>query len=132
MTNRPIANAFNITNKQGAGAEWNEVGAAFPHNDGNGFNIPLEVIPSTSKITLRYNHTLGESALRTQALIAYAVISRGQTTFWRPIGTATPHADNKGHTLDVFAYPKDGNIVVRAFKEDRIATPDVDQEVEAA
>lgn len=34
---------------------WTRIGAAFPHKDGNGFNVVLECIPVDGKITLRTN-----------------------------------------------------------------------------
>jgi hypothetical protein len=32
---------------------WTRIGAAWPHKDGNGFNLQIEVVPFDGKITLR-------------------------------------------------------------------------------
>ena len=32
---------------------WTRIGAAWPHNDGNGFNIQIDIVPLDGKITLR-------------------------------------------------------------------------------
>lgn len=34
-------------------AIWTRIGSAWPHHDGNGFNIQIEVVPLDGKITLR-------------------------------------------------------------------------------
>lgn len=32
---------------------WTKIGAAFPHHDGNGFNIALDALPVNGRIVLR-------------------------------------------------------------------------------
>lgn len=32
---------------------WTKIGAAFPHRDGNGFNIVLEALPVSGRVVLR-------------------------------------------------------------------------------
>lgn len=36
-------------------ASWFKVGVAFPHNDGNGFDINLDAVPVTGRAVLRLN-----------------------------------------------------------------------------
>ena len=40
---------------EGAGdtAFWTKIGAAWPHQDGKGFNIQLECVPLDGRVTLR-------------------------------------------------------------------------------
>ncbi|MGH7242377.1 MAG: hypothetical protein ACREJD_03045 [Phycisphaerales bacterium] len=34
-------------------AFWTRIGAAWPHNDGNGFNVQIDMVPLDGRITLR-------------------------------------------------------------------------------
>jgi len=34
-------------------SKWREIGVAFPHNDGKGFDILYDVLPLNGRITLR-------------------------------------------------------------------------------
>jgi hypothetical protein len=34
---------------------WLKVGVAFPHKDGNGFDIKLDAVPVTGRVVLRAN-----------------------------------------------------------------------------
>jgi hypothetical protein len=53
-TQQPAFTAFAVT-KRGEGQDdwWTNIGAAFPHGDGQGYNIVLQTIPLDGKIVLR-------------------------------------------------------------------------------
>ena len=39
--------------KDGDKSFWTRIGAAWPHNDGKGFNLQLDCIPLTGRLTVR-------------------------------------------------------------------------------
>ena len=45
--------AYQVRDREGNKAFWTRIGAAWPHNDGNGFNIQLDCVPLDGRITLR-------------------------------------------------------------------------------
>ena len=45
--------AYNVTDREGKKSKWREIGVAFPHNDGKGFDILYDVVPLSGRITLR-------------------------------------------------------------------------------
>lgn len=45
---------------EGEKAHWTKVGAAWPHQDGNGFNITLSAVPLSGRIVLRTRKEAGE------------------------------------------------------------------------
>ncbi|MDP0500864.1 MAG: hypothetical protein Q7P63_12275 [Verrucomicrobiota bacterium JB022] len=47
-----IANSVR-ENSQTGKAHWTEIGVAFPHEDGQGFNLVLNALPMERKIVLR-------------------------------------------------------------------------------
>lgn len=49
---RPAYDAFLIDGK-GKAAFWTKIGAAWPHDDGQGFNLQLIAVPFTGRIALR-------------------------------------------------------------------------------
>lgn len=52
----PTHVAYHVRELQGRKekkAIWTRIGSAWPHHDGNGFNIQVEVVPLDGKITLR-------------------------------------------------------------------------------
>jgi len=53
-SNKPAYIAYHVRNndEQGEGF-WTRIGATFPHKDGKGFNLLLDVFPLDGKITLR-------------------------------------------------------------------------------
>jgi hypothetical protein len=53
-TQQPAFTAFAVT-KRGEGQDdwWTNIGAAFPHGDGLGYNIVLQTLPLDGKIVLR-------------------------------------------------------------------------------
>jgi hypothetical protein len=51
---KPAYIAYSVRNndEQGEGF-WTRIGAAFPHKDGKGFNLLVDVFPLDGRITLR-------------------------------------------------------------------------------
>jgi hypothetical protein len=46
--------AYNVTERgDGKKSKWREIGVAFTHKDGKGFDILFDVVPLSGKITLR-------------------------------------------------------------------------------
>jgi hypothetical protein len=45
--------AYQIRDREGSDGFWTRIGAAWPHRDGKGFNIQLDVAPLDGRITLR-------------------------------------------------------------------------------
>lgn len=52
-TKAPSHIAYQIREREGSSGFWTRIGAAWPHKDGNGFNIQLESVPLDGRITLR-------------------------------------------------------------------------------
>ncbi len=50
---QPSHRAYVVVKRDGADDFWINVGAAFPHQDGNGFNVVLQALPVDGKIVLR-------------------------------------------------------------------------------
>jgi hypothetical protein len=50
-----------FTDKQGEERnQWHNVGVAFPHEDGDGFNVQLDALPVTGKLILRVRKAKAE------------------------------------------------------------------------
>lgn len=49
---RPAYDAF-VVDGDGNEAFWTKVGAAWPHDDGQGFNLQLTALPITGRVALR-------------------------------------------------------------------------------
>ena len=45
--------AYHVRNREGGEGFWTRIGSAWPHTDGNGFNIQIETVPLDGRITLR-------------------------------------------------------------------------------
>ena len=45
--------AYQVRDREGKKGIWTRVGSVWPHTDGKGFNIQLEVVPLDGRITLR-------------------------------------------------------------------------------
>jgi hypothetical protein len=46
--------AYHVRDRgEGKKGFWTRIGSAWPHADGNGFNIQIEVVPLDGRITLR-------------------------------------------------------------------------------
>lgn len=63
---QPSHRAYVVVKRDGADDFWINVGAAFPHQDGNGLNVVLQALPVDGKIVLRVpqdeaeQHTRGD------------------------------------------------------------------------
>ena len=50
----PTHRAYVVTERKGSDkASWKEIGAAWSHEDGQGFNIVLQALPVSGEIVLR-------------------------------------------------------------------------------
>ncbi len=45
--------AYQVRNNDGQKGIWTRIGGAWPHSDGQGFNILLDALPIDGRITLR-------------------------------------------------------------------------------
>jgi hypothetical protein len=52
-TQQPTYQAYTVVKREGADDFWLNIGAAFMHQDGDGFNIMLQALPINGKIVLR-------------------------------------------------------------------------------
>jgi hypothetical protein len=52
-TRKPSYIAYSIRDREGKDSKWTEIGVAFPHKDGKGFDILFEVVPLNGRITIR-------------------------------------------------------------------------------
>ncbi len=50
---KPPYIAYSVREREGKDSKWTEIGVAFPHKDGKGFDILYEVVPLNGRITLR-------------------------------------------------------------------------------
>jgi hypothetical protein len=44
---------YQVRDREGQKAIFTRIGAAWPHKDGNGFNIQIEAVPLDGRLTLR-------------------------------------------------------------------------------
>jgi len=49
----PTHVAYQVRDREGKKGIWTRIGSAWPHADGRGFNIQIEVVPLDGRITLR-------------------------------------------------------------------------------
>jgi hypothetical protein len=49
----PTHRAYSVIKREGQDDFWLNLGLAFPHKDGNGFNIVLQAFPLDGKVVLR-------------------------------------------------------------------------------
>lgn len=49
----PTHVAYQVRDREGGKSFWTRIGSAWPHGDGQGFNIQLECVPLDGRITLR-------------------------------------------------------------------------------
>jgi hypothetical protein len=55
---KPNFIAYNVIDRgEGKKSNWREIGVAFTHKDGKGFDILFDVVPLSGKITLRAPET---------------------------------------------------------------------------
>jgi hypothetical protein len=52
-TKAPSHIAYQVRDREGKKGFFTRIGAAWPHGDGQGFNIQLEAVPLDGRITLR-------------------------------------------------------------------------------
>jgi hypothetical protein len=50
---KPSHTAYSIREREGKDSKWTEIGVAFPHRDGKGFDILFDVVPLSGRITIR-------------------------------------------------------------------------------
>jgi hypothetical protein len=49
-----------VVEGEGEKAFWVKVGAAWPHSDGNGYNVTLTALPINGRLVIRNRKELGE------------------------------------------------------------------------
>ena len=49
----PAYNAYTVIKREGKDDWWIKIGALFPHEDGEGFNLLLNALPVDAKLVLR-------------------------------------------------------------------------------
>ncbi len=49
----PTHSAYQVRDREGSKSFWTRIGSAWPHADGNGFNIQIDAVPLDGRITLR-------------------------------------------------------------------------------
>jgi hypothetical protein len=52
-TKKPSHTAYSIREREGKDSKWTEIGVAFPHKDGKGFDILCDVLPLSGRISIR-------------------------------------------------------------------------------
>jgi hypothetical protein len=52
-TRKPSHTAYSIREREGKDSKWTEIGVAFPHKDGKGFDVLCDVIPLSGRISIR-------------------------------------------------------------------------------
>jgi hypothetical protein len=50
---KPAFIAYSIREREGKDAKWTEIGVAFPHKDGKGYDILFDVLPLSGRISIR-------------------------------------------------------------------------------
>lgn len=50
---KPALIAYHVRDVKGGESYWTRIGAAWAHDDGQGFNIQIDVVPLDGRITLR-------------------------------------------------------------------------------
>ncbi len=52
--NRPTHRVYSVTKNAENGSKWTEIGAAWPHKDGQGFNLKFNAMPANgAEVVLR-------------------------------------------------------------------------------
>lgn len=49
----PSHTAYHVRDREGGKGFWTKIGSAWPHADGKGFNVQLDVAPLDGRISLR-------------------------------------------------------------------------------
>lgn len=50
---KPSHAAYSVRERDGKDSKWTEIGVAFAHKDGKGFDILCDVLPLSGRITIR-------------------------------------------------------------------------------
>jgi hypothetical protein len=45
--------AYHVRDREGKKGFWTRIGSAWPHADGKGFNLQLEIVPLDGRVSLR-------------------------------------------------------------------------------
>ncbi|MEQ1694827.1 MAG: hypothetical protein ABL901_03205 [Hyphomicrobiaceae bacterium] len=60
---KPTHRIYAVSKRQGDINNWTEIGAAWPHTDGKGFNLKLEYLPlNAAELVIRVPKPKGEGA----------------------------------------------------------------------
>jgi hypothetical protein len=51
--NQPAFRVYSVIPREGKDDYWLNIGLAFPHSDGKGFNVMLQALPLNAKLVLR-------------------------------------------------------------------------------
>ncbi len=51
--NQPAFRVYSVIPREGKDDFWLNIGLAFPHSDGKGFNVMLQALPLNAKLVLR-------------------------------------------------------------------------------
>jgi hypothetical protein len=51
--NQPAFRVYSVIPREGKDDYWLNIGLAFPHQDGKGFNVMLQALPLNAKLVLR-------------------------------------------------------------------------------
>ena len=51
--NQPAFRVYSVIPREGKDDYWLNIGLAFPHGDGKGFNVMLQALPLDAKLVLR-------------------------------------------------------------------------------
>lgn len=51
--NQPAFRVYSVISREGKDDYWLNIGLAFPHQDGKGFNVMLQALPLNAKLVLR-------------------------------------------------------------------------------
>ncbi len=51
--NQPAFRVYSVIPREGKDDFWLNIGLAFPHQDGKGFNVMLQALPLNAKLVLR-------------------------------------------------------------------------------
>ena len=66
-TDRPALTAYVVTKREGEDDFWTAIGAAFPHRDGDGYNLILNALPVGNKVVLRPPKETSDQTTRDRA-----------------------------------------------------------------
>ncbi len=66
MSEQPMYRAYSIIEREKDVPFWLNLGVAFPHKDGKGFNVILQALPLTGKLVLRLYEEEPEESTKEQ------------------------------------------------------------------